>query len=72
MGTMVGIFRGFAETDSDASVSVLTGDSEIGQGSDTIISPNWLRRTWVPLENIKITCRDTVLLQFSMAHGGPG
>ena len=55
---------------SDASVSVLTGDSEIGQGSDTIIAQIVAEELGVPLENIKITCRDTDVTPVSMGTWG--
>jgi xanthine dehydrogenase molybdenum-binding subunit len=54
----------------DATVSVLTGDSEIGQGSDTIIAQIVAEELGIPLENIKVTCRDTDVTPVSMGTWG--
>ncbi len=55
---------------SDASASVLTGDSEIGQGSDTVIAQIVAEELGIPLESIKVTCRDTDVTPVSMGTWG--
>jgi 4-hydroxybenzoyl-CoA reductase subunit alpha len=55
---------------SDATVSVLTGDSEIGQGSDTIMAQMVAEELGVPLGNVKVTCRDTDVTPVSMGTWG--
>jgi CO/xanthine dehydrogenase Mo-binding subunit len=55
---------------SDATVSVLTGDSEIGQGSDTIVAQIVAEELGVPLGNVKVTCRDTDVTPVSMGTWG--
>ena len=54
----------------DATVSVLTGDSEIGQGSDTIMAQIVAEELGIPLENVKVTCRDTDVTPVSMGTWG--
>ncbi|MCX5909512.1 MAG: molybdopterin-dependent oxidoreductase, partial [Deltaproteobacteria bacterium] len=58
------------KVNSDATVSVLTGDSEIGQGSDTIMAQIVAEELGVPLENVKITSRDTDVTPVSMGTWG--
>jgi CO/xanthine dehydrogenase Mo-binding subunit len=54
----------------DATVSVLTGDSEIGQGSDTIIAQIVAEELGIPLGNVKVTSRDTDVTPVSMGTWG--
>ncbi|MCX5908618.1 MAG: molybdopterin-dependent oxidoreductase, partial [Deltaproteobacteria bacterium] len=58
------------KVNSDATVSVLTGDSEIGQGSDTIMAQIVAEELGVPLENVNITSRDTDVTPVSMGTWG--
>lgn len=58
------------KVNSDATVSVLTGDSEIGQGSDTIMAQIVAEELGVPLENVKVTSRDTDVTPVSMGTWG--
>ena len=54
----------------DATVSVLTGDSEIGQGSDTIIAQIVAEELGIPLGNVKVISRDTDVTPVSMGTWG--
>lgn len=58
------------KVNSDATVSVLTGDSDIGQGSDTVVAQIVAEELGVPLEDIKIISRDTDITPVSMGTWG--
>jgi 4-hydroxybenzoyl-CoA reductase alpha subunit len=55
---------------SDGTVNVITGDSDIGQGSDTILAQIVAEELGVPMKDIKITSRDTDVTPVTMGTWG--
>jgi CO/xanthine dehydrogenase Mo-binding subunit len=55
---------------SDGTVNILTGDSDIGQGSDTILAQIIAEELGIRLEDIKITSRDTDITPVTMGTWG--
>lgn len=56
-----GVSAAFASLHEDGSVTLLTGASELGQGSDTLLSQIAAEELGVAIEDIKITSGDTAV-----------
>jgi|MudIll2142460700_1097286.scaffolds.fasta_scaffold03880_4 4-hydroxybenzoyl-CoA reductase alpha subunit len=60
----------FMKLNSDGTVNVVTGDSDIGQGSDTILTQIVAEELGISMDNIKITSRDTDVTPVTMGTWG--
>jgi 4-hydroxybenzoyl-CoA reductase subunit alpha len=58
------------KVNSDGTVNVITGESEIGQGSDTIMTQIVAEELCIPIENIKIISRDTDITPANLGTWG--
>jgi 4-hydroxybenzoyl-CoA reductase subunit alpha len=58
------------KVNSDGTVNVTIGDSEIGQGTETILVQMMAEELGISVEDIKITSRDTDLTPFSLGTWG--
>jgi CO/xanthine dehydrogenase Mo-binding subunit len=54
---------------SDGSVSVLSGSTEIGQGSHTVLAQIAAEEMGVPLEKVRLVCSDTAVTLFERSTG---
>lgn len=55
---------------SDGTVHVITGDSDIGQGSDTVLTQIVAEELGIPIKDIKITSKDTDITPTTMGTWG--
>lgn len=58
------------KVNSDGTVHIITGDSDIGQGSDTILAQIVAEELGIPMEDIKITSKDTDVTPVTMGTWG--
>lgn len=58
------------KVNSDGTVNVITGDSEIGQGTETVLAQIVAEELGIPVGDIRITSRDTDITPASLGTWG--